>query len=111
MSTSNGAEQFELFSTCPQSAVADRATYIEHVISVARWSEEAGCRGILVYSDNSQVDPWMLAQVIVQNTNSLSPLVAVQPIYTHPYTVAKMVSTFGYLFGRRICLNMVAGGF
>jgi alkanesulfonate monooxygenase len=29
----------------------------------------------------------------------------------HPYTVAKLVSSFGYLFGRRMYLNMVAGGF
>jgi alkanesulfonate monooxygenase len=29
----------------------------------------------------------------------------------HPYTAAKMVSTLGFLQGRRIYLNMVAGGF
>jgi len=37
--------------------------------------------------------------------------VAVQPVYMHPYTVAKMVASFGFLYGRRIYLNMVAGGF
>jgi alkanesulfonate monooxygenase len=29
----------------------------------------------------------------------------------HPYTAAKMVATFSYLYNRRIYLNMVAGGF
>jgi alkanesulfonate monooxygenase len=29
----------------------------------------------------------------------------------HPYTVAKMVASLGYLHERRVCLNMVAGGF
>jgi alkanesulfonate monooxygenase len=29
----------------------------------------------------------------------------------HPYTVAKMVSSYGFLYDRRIYLNMVAGGF
>jgi alkanesulfonate monooxygenase len=29
----------------------------------------------------------------------------------HPYSVAKMAASFGYLHHRRICLNMVAGGF
>jgi alkanesulfonate monooxygenase len=111
MPDSNGSQRFELFSTCPQSAVADKQTYLQNVIDVARWSERAGCRGILVYSDNSQVDPWALSQVIIQNTESLSPLVAVQPVYMHPYSVAKMVASFGYLFGRRIYLNMIAGGF
>ncbi|MGH9426186.1 MAG: LLM class flavin-dependent oxidoreductase, partial [Terriglobia bacterium] len=44
-------------------------------------------------------------------TKALCPLVAVQPVYTHPYSVAKMVASFGYLYGRRLYLNMVAGGF
>ena len=55
----------EVFSTCPPSAAADRGRYLQHVIDVARWSEEAGCQGILVYSDNSLVDPWLLAHIIV----------------------------------------------
>jgi alkanesulfonate monooxygenase len=29
----------------------------------------------------------------------------------HPYSVAKLVASFGYLYGRRIYRNMVAGGF
>jgi alkanesulfonate monooxygenase len=29
----------------------------------------------------------------------------------HPYTVAKMLTSFGHLYGRRVYLNMVAGGF
>lgn len=111
MSESNDWEPFELFSTCPQSAVVGQATYLQKVIEVARWSERAGCRGILVYSDNTQLDVWMLSQLIVRSTEYLSPLVAVQPVYMHPYAVAKIVATFGYLFERQMCLNMVAGGF
>ncbi len=102
---------FEVFSTCPQSAVSDRRSYLNDVRDVALWSERAGCTGILIYSDNSQIDPWALSQVILQNTESLAPLVAVQPIYMHPYAVAKKAATLGHLFRRRIFLNMVAGGF
>jgi alkanesulfonate monooxygenase len=103
--------QVEVFSTCPQSSGASPDIYRQHVIDVARWSEQCGCKGILVYSDNSLVDPWLTAQIIIENTDRLCPLVAVQPIYTHPYTVAKTVATFGFLFKRRVYLNMVAGGF
>jgi alkanesulfonate monooxygenase len=85
--------------------------YLQNVADVARWSEEAGCKGILVYTDNSIADPWLVGQIIIQNTERLSPLIAVQPVYLHPYSVAKMVSTYGYLHNRRIYLNMVAGGF
>jgi alkanesulfonate monooxygenase len=79
--------------------------------SCRRRSEQHGCKGILVYTDNSLVDAWLVSQIILQNTEKLCPLVAVQPAYMHPYSVAKLVASFGYLYGRRIYLNMVAGGF
>ncbi|HSH74268.1 MAG TPA: LLM class flavin-dependent oxidoreductase [Longimicrobiales bacterium] len=100
-----------VFSTCAPSNKSDRATYLDQVVQVARWSESAGCEGILVYTDNGLVDPWLLAQVIVTSTAKISPLVAVQPVYMHPYTAAKMISTIGHLYGRRMWVNMVAGGF
>jgi len=103
--------QIEIFSTSPQSKDLPREEYVQQVINVAHWSEEAGCTAILVYTDNSLVDPWLVSQIILQNTKKLSPLIAIQPIYMHPYTVAKMVASFGHLYGRRVYLNMVAGGF
>jgi len=102
----------ELFSTCPTAngAGPDDA-YRRQIADVARWSEKMGCKGILVYADNSQVDPWLVSQLIIQHTEALCPLVAVQPVYMHPYTVAKTVASIGYVYGRRVYLNMVAGGF
>jgi alkanesulfonate monooxygenase len=100
-----------VYSTCPQSKDVPENDYVRQVIEVAQWSEEAGCTGILVYTDNSIVDPWLVAQVILENTKHLAPLVAVQPVYMHPYSVAKMVASFGYLYRRRVALNMLAGGF
>jgi alkanesulfonate monooxygenase len=81
------------------------------VIDVARWSEAAGCEGILVYADNSLVNPWLVAQVVIQNTTRLCPLIAIQPAYMHPYSVANLISTLGHFYGRRVDLNLVAGGF
>lgn len=101
----------ELFSTCPQSSDTNKDAYIDRVLSVARWSERCGCKGILVYTDNSLVDPWLVSQLILQNTQQLCPLVAIQPVYMHPYAVAKMIASFGHFYDRRIYLNMVAGGF
>src|SRR5213596_1871685 len=103
--------QIEVFSTCPMPDGAGGDAYAQQVAAVARWSEEAGCKGILVYSDNSKLDPWLVSQIIIQNTTSLCPLVAVQPVYMHPYAVAKMITSFGCLYQRRMYLNMVAGGF
>jgi alkanesulfonate monooxygenase len=109
--TTSSESPIEIFSTSPQSKDHPHETYIQQVVDVARWSEEAGCTAILVYTDNSLVDPWLVSQIILQNTKHLCPLIAIQPIYMHPYTVAKMVASFGHLYGRRIYLNMVAGGF
>ena len=100
-----------MYSTCPQSKDVARADYAAHVAEVARWSDEAGCRGMLVYTDNSIADPWMVAQHVIANTTSLRPLVAVQPVYMHPYTAAKIVSSIAFLHGRAVDLNLVAGGF
>ena len=106
----NGTHKpLEVFATCPQSSAADTASYLRKVADVARWSEQCGCKGILVYTDNSLVDAWLVSQIIIQHTEKLCPLVAVQPVYMHPYAVAKLVASLGYLYDRRIYLNMVAG--
>src|SRR6266511_5012843 len=101
----------KIFSTCPPCALAQPRMYFRQVQEIARWSEDAGCEGILVYTDNAQVDPWLVSQVIIEATGRLCPLVAIQPAYMHPYSVAKMVTSFAFLYGRRLYLNMVAGGF
>jgi alkanesulfonate monooxygenase len=101
----------EVYATCPPSTDVDADGYVERVADVARWSERHGCRGILVYTDGRLIDPWLVSHVIVQHTARLVPLVAVQPLYMHPYTAAKLVASFAFLHRRRLALNMVAGGF
>ncbi len=102
----------KVFSTCPSSSgQKDFRTYKKTVIRAAQWSEDAGCNGMLVYTDNSMLDPWVVAQTILDNTFHLSPLVAIQPVYMHPYSAAKMVASLSGMHERRIHLNMVAGGF
>jgi alkanesulfonate monooxygenase len=81
------------------------------VVDIARWSEAAGCEGTLVYTDNGLVDPWLVSQAIIEGTAHLCPLVAVQPVYMHPYTAAKMVASLAFMHRRRTWLNIVAGGF
>lgn len=103
--------ELKVFSTSPQSSAVGLDLYVQNAIDVAQWSEEAGCEGILVYTDNSLVDPWLVSQIIIQNTTRLRPLIAVQPAYMHPYSVAKLVSSLGHLYHRGVYLNVVAGGF
>lgn len=101
----------EVYTTCPQSKGVPPGEYLGQALRISAWSDDAGCAGMLIYTDNGLVDPWLVAQAVLQNTRRLCPLVAVQPIYMHPYTAAKMVASLGHMQGRRICLNMLAGGF
>jgi alkanesulfonate monooxygenase len=102
----------DLYSTLPQSRLyGSGPEYLEAVNRVAQWSDRQGCTGMLIYTDNSLVDPWLLAEFVLDRTERLSPLVAVQPVYMHPYSVAKMVASLSFLHRRRMSLNLVAGGF
>lgn len=101
----------QIYSTCPQSKDVPAERYATAVAETARWSEAAGCTGMLVYTDNSIADPWLVAQTVLAATERLAPLVAVQPVYMHPYAAASMVSSLTYLHGRAVHLNMLAGGF
>ena len=83
-----------IFSTCPPSVdVTSKAgpglAYRDHVAAIARWSEAAGCEGILVYADNRLVDPWLVAQGVIGATERLCPLVAVQPAASVTLTLSE----------------------
>jgi alkanesulfonate monooxygenase len=101
----------KIFTTCPTTLLAQPGDCFRQLEEMARASEEAGCEGILVFTDNSQLDPWLVSQIIIEATDRLCPLVAIQPVYMHPYSVAKMITSLAFLYGRRVYLNMVAGGF
>ena len=103
--------EIEVFATTPQSKNSTADAYARDVAQVARWAEQYGCKGILIYADNGICDPWIVSSIVLQNTTTLSPLVAVQPAYMHPYTAAKMLATYAFLHGRQFYLNMIAGGF
>lgn len=105
------SDGIQVFSTCPQSKEFAPGEYLPQVHRVSQWSEAAGCTGMLIYTDNSIVDPWLVAQCVLRHTRTLCPLVAVQPVYMLPYSAAKMVASLACLHGRRIWLNMLAGGF
>lgn len=108
---SRGSE-VDVFSSCPSTAGDVVGTaYLERVRKVATWSENQGCRGTLIYCDKRLADPWLVAQVLIQSTKRLAPLVAVQPAYMHPFAVATMIATLAALHSRRVYVNWVAGGF
>lgn len=101
----------ELFTTIPESIKNDRVQFVREVKRISTESEKHGYKGILVYSDNRLADPWTVTELILNQTRKLLPMVALQPVYMHPYTVAKKISSIALVHGRRISLNLIAGGY
>ena len=49
---------------------------------------------------------WPLTPPVL-DTKNLCPLVAVNPVYMHPFAAAKMVSSFALMYQRKVYLNMI----
>jgi len=105
-----GAPQTRLriFPATPRNH--EPTSHIDNIMRVARFSEINGFEGPLLFTGNDiAVEPWTMAQHILSQTTKISPLIAVNPVYMHPFTVARLVSSFAQLYGRKVYLNMVTG--
>ena len=100
-----------LYSTCRSSISHRERDHMGRLLEIAGWADDAGYRGALVYSDNSSVDSLAAAQAAIAHTADFVPLVAVQPIDRSPFALARAVSSLAHLYGRRIDINFVSGGF
>ena len=100
-----------VYSVCPAIDASNSGpSQLEHIRSVATWTEQAGLDGLLIVVFNRTLAPWVSAQVIIESTEHLSPLVALQPLYAHPFALARTIASLTHLYERRIDLNLVAGG-
>ena len=100
--------EIRVFTISPRTA--DESAYWQGLCDTACWSEKYECTGVLIFTGNdTYIDPWIVAQFILANTKNISPLVAVNPVYMHPFSAAKMVSSLSHLYERKIFLNMVTG--
>ncbi|MCJ9702130.1 MULTISPECIES: LLM class flavin-dependent oxidoreductase [unclassified Bradyrhizobium] len=88
----------------------DPGKYIGELMRVAQFADSNAFEGILLFEGNDVfVEPWAMAQHIMAATRRSSPLIAVNPVYMHPFTAAKFVSSFAQLHGRKVYLNMITG--
>jgi len=101
-------EAIEVFTISPRTTVVEE--YWQNIEQVISWSDQYDATGILLFEGNDTfVQPWLAGHATFTNTERLCPLVAVNPVYMHPFTAAKMVSSFAYLYGRKTYLNMITG--
>ncbi|WP_433200131.1 LLM class flavin-dependent oxidoreductase [Dactylosporangium sp. CS-047395] len=100
----------DVYTTAPASVGLDGPAFRRRLLDITAWTESAGGVGLLVYSDNTLIDPWLVAQLILESSARVAPLVAVQPVYVSPYAAARLAATLSYLHGRVVHLNLVTGG-
>jgi alkanesulfonate monooxygenase len=100
----------DVYTSSPYQRALTNEQYLARLRTVSRWSDTYGCRGMLIYTDNRTLDPWVLAGDVIAHTTTLSPLIAIQPIYMHPYAAAQKIGAVAQLYGRSVDLNFVAGG-
>lgn len=100
-----------IYATCRSSIGYGQTSHLSKLLEIAGWAEDAGYRGALVYSDNTSIDPWTTAHAAIANTAGFVPLVAVQPHDMTPFALARTISSLVHLYGRRVDLNFVSGGF
>lgn len=84
--------------------------YNDKITRAGRWAEAGKCRGTLIFTDHYSLDPWTVAQHLIERTEKLIPLVAAQPPYLHPFAVARIISSLVLMYGRQIDVNLVTGG-
>jgi alkanesulfonate monooxygenase len=100
--------RLRIFAISPRTPDVD--DYWTDICRVADFSERCGLTGVLLFTGNdTYLEPWAVAHELLRRTATISPLVAVNPIYMHPFTVAKMIASLVRLHGRKIYLNMVTG--
>jgi len=80
-----------------------------YIIEYCKRAEEYRYVGSLIYFSHSTLDPWIIAQIVLENTREHIPLVAVQVNYYHPVTVIKAIQTLEYLYRRKVNLNFITG--
>lgn len=97
-----------IFAISPRTRDID--DYWSDICKVAAFSETCRLTGVLLFTGNdTYLEPWAVTHELLRRTATISPLVAVNPIYMHPFTVAKMIASLVRLHGRKIYLNMVTG--
>lgn len=103
-----GRYDFEVFGT----AISPRSDDHDPLKLVARNADLAegnGLDGLLIFYNHTTFDPWITAGTILHTSRSLTPIVALQPYATPPFTAAKTIHSLVRLHGRRVDVNLITG--
>lgn len=72
-------------------------------------AEELCFDGVLIFTANRMPNPWVVAQMILEHTDKIVPLVAIRPDLAHPFEVYSRILALSNFYGRAMDFNLVAG--
>lgn len=82
----------------------------EEILSFIKYSEAHSYTGLLLFESNrGNLEPWIISQEILSKTDSLSPFIAINPVYMHPFLAAKKISILSNIYKRKLFLNFITG--
>jgi alkanesulfonate monooxygenase len=101
-------EPVTVFTISPRTT--DVGEYWKNIELCIEWSSTYGATGLLLFEGNDTfISIWVAAQATFEHSGTLSPLVAINPVYMHPFSVAKLVNSYAQVYRRKTYLNMIAG--
>lgn len=92
----------------------DRRRNLEHKELLKKVTSDSKLIGVahtLVTVGDKRLDPWIVAQAGMAESDSFSPLIATNPLYTHPIEAAKKIISLRSFFENQVSLNIVSGSF
>lgn len=95
----------------PTNDRQDNITYIESVRSFAKKIKKEYFSYSLITVGSNRLDPWVLAQALMNESEDFSPLIAVNSYYQHPLQIIKKISTLQALYKNEMAINLIPGAF
>lgn len=83
---------------------------LESVFGFVEMCEAYQYTGLLLFQSNrGNLEPWVFAQAVLSHSKHLSPFIAVNPAYVHPFSAAKKILSLGSLYSRKMYINFITG--
>lgn len=95
----------------PSNDRGEDTNYLETAEAFARASVATGFDYTLVTVGSKRFDPWVLAQHLMTKVPGFKPLIAINPAFQHPVTLAQKTAALARLFPNRFAVNVVSGSF
>jgi alkanesulfonate monooxygenase len=90
----------------PEAEIPSSPEMFDRVVQAA---EAAGFEYLLIPVGSLCWEAWMTGAFMAARSSKIKPLIAARPGYINPVLMAKMISTFDWMSGGRVCINLIAG--